>query len=220
MFGFDPRFQFVHEDDVIRSILFVLRPRPARRLQRRRRRAAALVRGRGDLRQAHRCRCPPFGNGAAGRTPAPAGHRTCPRSTSTCCATGAGSTTDASRRPASATTTRSAEAVEAFVEAVRLRRTVGGDRARVPLRARRRAVLPALTRGAGATSPAPELPTDRLARCHAHRPTQRRPPGWPTTRSAPRRAQRPRRRAVGAHPVPEERTQAAANPSASSATRA
>jgi len=25
MFGFDPRFQFVHEDDVIRSILFVLR---------------------------------------------------------------------------------------------------------------------------------------------------------------------------------------------------
>ena len=57
--GFDPRFQFVHEDDVMRAILLRARPRGARHLQRRRRRPAALERGRQDLRQAHRSRCPP-----------------------------------------------------------------------------------------------------------------------------------------------------------------
>ena len=53
IFGFDPRFQFVHEDDVVRAILFVLDGTGAGHLQRGRRRAAAVERGGRDLRQAH-----------------------------------------------------------------------------------------------------------------------------------------------------------------------
>ena len=65
IFGFDPRFQFVHEDDVVRSILFVLEHDLAGHLQRGRRRAAAVERGGHDLRQAHRARSPRWSPAAA-----------------------------------------------------------------------------------------------------------------------------------------------------------
>ena len=60
LFGFDPRFQFVHEDDVVALDPVRARPRGAGHLQRRRRRAAAVERGGGHLRQAD-VPLPPFG---------------------------------------------------------------------------------------------------------------------------------------------------------------
>ena len=48
--GFDPQMQFVEEDDVVRCLELVVRERIAGRLQRRRRRPAALERGGPDRR--------------------------------------------------------------------------------------------------------------------------------------------------------------------------
>ena len=50
--GFDPRLQFVHEDDVADALLHATAARPARRLQRRGRRRARAQRDRGPARQA------------------------------------------------------------------------------------------------------------------------------------------------------------------------
>ena len=57
IFGFDPRVQFVHEDDVVGALMYATTQRRARRLQRRRRRQPAVERGVRDRRQAGASRC-------------------------------------------------------------------------------------------------------------------------------------------------------------------
>ena len=57
IFGFDPRVQFVHEDDVVGALMYATTQRRARRLQRRRRRQPAVERGVHDRRQAAASRC-------------------------------------------------------------------------------------------------------------------------------------------------------------------
>ena len=104
MFGFDPRFQFVHEDDVVRAILFVLDGQVP---------GIFNVAGDGLLpwsEVAAICgkRTVPaaaLGIGLCHRAAAPRSASTCPPSCSTCCATAGASTTAGSRRPASTTTT-------------------------------------------------------------------------------------------------------------------
>ena len=90
VFGFDPRFQFVHEADVVRAILFVLDGRGAGHLQRGRRRAAAVERGGRDLRQAHLPAAALRPGPARPRPLTPPRASTCRPSCSTCCATAAG----------------------------------------------------------------------------------------------------------------------------------
>ena len=82
------------------------RPPPARHLQRGRRRPAALERGRGHLRQAHRADAPDRAPGWPPGRCASIGVPTAAASCSTCCATAAASTTGGSRRRASTTATR------------------------------------------------------------------------------------------------------------------
>ena len=52
--GFDPRYQFIHEDDIVGVLEHAVARRPARRLQRRRRRRARALGGRVPARQAAR----------------------------------------------------------------------------------------------------------------------------------------------------------------------
>ena len=133
IFGFDPRFQFVHEDDVDPVDPVRARPRRARHLQRRRRRPAPVERGRRHLRQAHlphaavRHRASPPSRCAARAS-------TCRPSCSTLLRYGRGIDNRAPQgTPASSYQYTSAGAVQAFVEALRLRATVGDHRARLPL---------------------------------------------------------------------------------------
>ena len=150
MFGFDPRFQFVHEDDVVRAILFVLDGEVP---------GIYNVAGDGLLPWSEVAAIcgkrtfplPPFGLGPAVRAAHAASASTCRRSCSTCSATAAASTTAGSSRSASTTSYTSAGTVADFVEALRLRRMVGEQRDRLPVRTRRRAVLPPLPRRRSAT---------------------------------------------------------------------
>ena len=73
--GFDPRYQFVHEDDVVNALKHVRAVRAPRRLQRGRRRRAGAQRGGGPARQALRADPAAVGHrpgrvGAAARRPA------------------------------------------------------------------------------------------------------------------------------------------------------
>ena len=107
IFGFDPRFQFVHEDDVVRSIAVRARPRacPASTTSP----ATGCCRGArspaicGKRTVAAAARTAP---GCAAAPLAPARASTCRPSCSTCCATAGASTTAGSSRPASSTATR------------------------------------------------------------------------------------------------------------------
>ena len=66
--GFDPRYQFVHEDDVVHALEHAVQHRAAGRLQRRRRRRAGAERGGRAARQAATRRC--CRPGARGSRPA------------------------------------------------------------------------------------------------------------------------------------------------------
>ena len=145
VFGYDPRFQFVHETDVVRAILFVLEGKRAGHLQRGRRRAAPVERGRRDLRQAH-LPAPAVRARACCRRRSPGSASTCRPSCSTCCATAAASTTAASSASGFDYRFTSAGTVADFVEALRIRTDGRQQRDRLPVRARRRAVLPPLPR--------------------------------------------------------------------------
>ena len=144
MFGFDPRFQFVHETDVVRAILYVLEHQVQ---------GIYNVAGDGLLpwsevaaicgkrtvplpadrhRPAHRARWP-----ASASSSRP--------SCSTCCATAAASTTGGSSGPAS--TTASPRPAPSPTSSRRCASAApSARRTRLPVRARRRAVLPPLPR--------------------------------------------------------------------------
>ena len=125
VFGFDPRFQFVHETDVVRAILFVL-ARPCR--------ASttwpatgccpwsevAAICGKRTCPAARRS-----GSGLLSSPLAPGSGSTCRPSCSTCCATAAASTTAASSAWASTTATRRRGRSPTSSRPLRLRRTVG-----------------------------------------------------------------------------------------------
>ena len=106
--GFDPRYQFIHEDDIVGCLEYAVRHDLRGRLQRRRRRRARAQRGRRPAGQAARAGAAAVGTslaaGARCAAPASASRRRC----SACCASGAGSTTASSRPPATATATRRA----------------------------------------------------------------------------------------------------------------
>ena len=142
IFGFDPRFQFVHEDDVVRALLFVLENDvPASSTWR----ATACCRGaRSPPSAASACSLPPIGH-QAGRRRCAASASTCRPRWSTCSRYGRG--VDNRRLKAAGFTYRytSAGAVR-FAEASRLRARSAAT-AGLPLRAGRRAVLPPLPLG-------------------------------------------------------------------------
>ncbi len=127
------------------------RPSPARHLQRGRRRAVAVVRGGEDLREAHR----PAPARSARRSPrcrCDVSACSSPTSCSSSCVTAGAWTTGGSKRAGFAYRYTSAGTVEAFVEASATATHGRRHRARLPLRARRRAVLPSLTRRSSATA--------------------------------------------------------------------
>ena len=107
--GFDPRFQFIHEDDVVGALEHAVRHDLRGRLQRRRRRRArrsARSPACSASRSRRSCRRGAPALAAAPLRRARAAHPARDRSTS--CASAAASTTASSRRPASATATRRA----------------------------------------------------------------------------------------------------------------
>ncbi len=63
--GFDPRYQFVHEDDVVHALEHAVQNRISGRLQRRRRRRARPERGRRAARQAVRAGAAALGDRAS-----------------------------------------------------------------------------------------------------------------------------------------------------------
>ena len=63
--GFDPRYQFVHEDDVVHALEHAVKHDLPGRLQRRRRRRARAERGRGLLGKPYAPVLPPWGTGLA-----------------------------------------------------------------------------------------------------------------------------------------------------------
>ena len=75
---------------------------------------------------------PPLGTGLLSPRRCAGSASTCRPSCSTCCATAVASTTAGSSRPGSTTTTPRPARSQAFVEALRLRRTVGEQRDRLP----------------------------------------------------------------------------------------
>ena len=115
-----------------------------RHLQRRRRRAAPVERGGVASAASGRRPCRPSAPASPPRRCAASASSTSRPSSSSCSATAGASTTAASRRPASTTGTRRPARCEAFVEAMRLRTTVGDPRPRVPVPGGRRALLPPL----------------------------------------------------------------------------
>ena len=123
--GFDPRFQFVHEDDVIRAILFVLDGRVQ---------GIYNVAGDGLLPWSEVAAIcgkrtfplPPLGLGpAVARRCTPARASTCRRSCSTCSRYGRGVDNRRLKQVGFGYDYTSAGTVADFVEALRLRRTVG-----------------------------------------------------------------------------------------------
>ena len=103
--GFDPRFQFIHEDDLAGCLEHAVRHDLDGRLQRRRRRRARPQRGGRPPGQAARAGPAAGGDRRSPRAPCAApGCASHPRC-SACCATAAGWTTASSRRPATATAT-------------------------------------------------------------------------------------------------------------------
>ena len=141
--GFDPRLQFVHEDDVVHALEHAALQRGAGHVQRRRRRRPRADGGDRAARQA----------AAAGA--AAVGHRACSRGRcagsgsasrtrcSTCCASAAASTTAPTRRAGSATATPRARRCSKLGEHLRLQPVMRGVERVLHLRARGRGV-PAL----------------------------------------------------------------------------
>ncbi len=113
LFGFDPRFQFVHEDDVIRSILFVLRHN------------LAGVYNVAGLCGKRTVPLPPFGAGLITAPLAQFGLLDLPEEHRLLLRYGRGVDNRRLKDLGFRYEYTSAEAVRAFIEAVRLRRTVG-----------------------------------------------------------------------------------------------
>ena len=134
--GFDPRYQFVHEDDVVHALEHAVTQRrcpasttwPATACSR-------SARWPGCSASPTRRSCRPGARAWPRRRSGASGCASRPRR-STSCASAAGSTTAATRRPASATATRAARPCMKLGEHLRLHPLVRGAQRAVPLRAR------------------------------------------------------------------------------------
>ena len=103
--GFDPRLQFVHEDDIVHALEHAAFHDAARHLQRRRRRRPRALGGDRPARQARRCRCCRRGGPACSRGRCAGSGFRIPDEMLNLLRFGRGLDNRSSRRPASATAT-------------------------------------------------------------------------------------------------------------------
>ena len=199
--GFDPRYQFIHEEDLVDVLALRRRARPAGRLQRGRRRRPGAVGGRVAARQAAGPDPAAVGQLAGRRRAAPTRRARLVGSAPNQLRYGAGSTTASSRRPADAFGYTSREAVLKHAEALRARPLRRGRGRALPLRARGRGVPASGARvsaeralcnaragcrgsrsGLASTISRPHVaPSDRRTRPHRHRAPRGRGPCTRTT---------------------------------------
>ena len=174
--GFDPRYQFIHEDDIVGALVHAVREDLPGIYNGAARRGARAVGGAGLLGKPMR-RCCRRGARGSRRARCAASGCASPSRCSTSCASGAAWTTAGSRRQATATATRRARRCQRFAEHLRLR----------PLAARRRRALPLRARGRGVPALEPERAPPR-ARCREAGASGHAPGGDPRLRRASSRA--------------------------------